>query len=109
MLLSREEAQSVFKLHSVLMQFVIDQLQLTDIAGPAMKYAALSPDKRREVIGRCQAAARARPLSGFSNWMGYVVDIRKSPVHLQRAAFEKGLIPYIPAERSPKFDPSSKL
>lgn len=35
-------------------------------------------------------------------WMvqvnGLVIDIRHAPVELQRLAFEKGLIPYVPAE-----------
>jgi len=30
---------------------------------------------------------------------GMMVDIRHTPVELQRLAFEKGLIPFIPAER----------
>lgn len=30
---------------------------------------------------------------------GVVIDIRSAPVELQRAAFDKGLIPFIPAER----------
>ncbi len=29
---------------------------------------------------------------------GLMVDIRRAPVELQRLAFEKGLIPYVPAE-----------
>ena len=31
---------------------------------------------------------------------GIIIDIRAAPHHLQVAAFEQGLIPYIPAERS---------
>ena len=37
-------------------------------------------------------------------WMveinGLMIDIRRSPPELQRLAYEKGLIPFIPAERS---------
>jgi hypothetical protein len=37
-------------------------------------------------------------------WMleidGLVIDIRQAPAELQRLAYEKGLIPLIPAERS---------
>ena len=37
-------------------------------------------------------------------WMlkvnGLVIDIRQAPAELQRLAYEKGLIPFIPAERS---------
>ena len=37
-------------------------------------------------------------------WMlqvnGILVDIRRAPVELQRMAFEKGLIPFIPAEQA---------
>jgi hypothetical protein len=31
---------------------------------------------------------------------GLMIDIRQAPVELQRLAYEKGLIPFIPAERS---------
>jgi hypothetical protein len=31
---------------------------------------------------------------------GLIIDIRRSPPELQRLAYEKGLIPFIPAERS---------
>jgi len=31
---------------------------------------------------------------------GILVDIRRAPVELQRMAFEKGLIPFIPAEQA---------
>jgi len=37
-------------------------------------------------------------------WMleinGFILDVRRCPRDVQRAAFEKGLIPYIPADRS---------
>ena len=37
-------------------------------------------------------------------WMlevnGLVIDIRHAPAELQRLAYEKGLIPFIPAKRS---------
>ena len=37
-------------------------------------------------------------------WMlqvnGLVINIRHAPIELQRLAFEKGLIPYVPAERA---------
>ena len=37
-------------------------------------------------------------------WMmqvdGLMIDIRQAPVELQRLAYEKGLIPFIPVERS---------
>ena len=40
-------------------------------------------------------------------WMvqinGLIVDLRKSPRELQEAAFNKGLIPYIPADRALEF------
>jgi hypothetical protein len=29
-----------------------------------------------------------------------MIDIRQAPVELQRLAYEKGLIPFVPAERS---------
>ena len=36
-------------------------------------------------------------------WMvkvnGYFVDIRRMPLEVQRLAFEKGIIPYVPGER----------
>ena len=36
-------------------------------------------------------------------WMlevnGFIVDIRNAPRELQEVAFQKGLIPYIPADR----------
>lgn len=36
-------------------------------------------------------------------WMlvvnGLMIDIRRAPIELQRAAFRQGLIPYVPAER----------
>jgi len=31
---------------------------------------------------------------------GFLMDIRSAPRELQEVAFEKGLIPYIPADRS---------
>jgi hypothetical protein len=40
----------------------------------------------------------------FLVWMlqvnGLMIDIRQAPAELQRLAYEKGLIPFIPAERS---------
>ena len=30
---------------------------------------------------------------------GFVLDLRREPRHLQEIAFNKGLIPYIPADR----------
>lgn len=30
---------------------------------------------------------------------GLIVDVRGLPIELQRVAFAKGLIPYVPAER----------
>jgi hypothetical protein len=35
---------------------------------------------------------------------GYMVDIRSMPREVQVIAFEKGLIPYIPADRDDKSD-----
>ena len=36
-------------------------------------------------------------------WMlqvnGFIIDIRSAPVEVQRLAFNKGLIPFIPAEQ----------
>ena len=41
-------------------------------------------------------------------WMlqvnGLIVDIRGMPIEVQRMAFDKGLIPYIPAERNEKIE-----
>ena len=33
---------------------------------------------------------------------GLMVDIRRAPIELQWLAFEKGLIPFVPAERAEK-------
>jgi hypothetical protein len=33
---------------------------------------------------------------------GLIMDIRNAPVELQRAAFEQGLIPFVPGEQSDK-------
>jgi hypothetical protein len=41
-------------------------------------------------------------------WMlsvdGFVIDIRHAPIELQRAAFAKGLIPFVPADHTVKAD-----
>ena len=31
---------------------------------------------------------------------GFMIDIRQEPVETQRAAFQRGLIPYVPADRA---------
>ena len=43
-------------------------------------------------------------------WMlqadGYLIDMRTAPLALQRDAYEKGLIPYVPAERMVCINPA---
>ena len=39
------------------------------------------------------------PLMWMLKVNGFLVDIRRAPLELQRMAFEKGLIPFIPAEQ----------
>ena len=45
-------------------------------------------------------------------WMlevnGFLIDIRYAPRELQEMAFEKGLIPYIPADRAEAGEESSR-
>jgi hypothetical protein len=40
------------------------------------------------------------PLVWMLEFNGLMIDIRRAPVELQRLAYEEGLIPFIPAERS---------
>jgi hypothetical protein len=44
------------------------------------------------------------PMIWILNVNGYMVDIRSMPREVQVIAFEKGLIPYIPADCDDKFD-----
>ena len=39
------------------------------------------------------------PLIWMLNVNGFMMDIRKAPREVQQIAFEKGLIPFIPADR----------
>ena len=39
------------------------------------------------------------PMVWLLQFNGLMIDIRRAPVELQRVAFDKGLIPFIPAER----------
>jgi len=50
MLLSREEAELVFKLHCALMQFVKDQIQGAGVLESAAAYSSLPAEKRQEVV-----------------------------------------------------------
>src|ERR1019366_6605419 len=50
MLLSREEAALVYKLHCALMQFVNEQIQVAGILATPAAYTALPPEKRRELV-----------------------------------------------------------
>jgi len=45
----------------------------------------------------CQLVAN--PLVWMLEVNGFMIDIRDAPVELQRAAYAKGLIPFVPAER----------
>jgi Plasmid pRiA4b ORF-3-like protein/Domain of unknown function (DUF6398) len=50
MLLSREEADLVYKLHCALMQFVNEQLTVPGVPGAAAAYSTFPPGKRRELV-----------------------------------------------------------
>jgi hypothetical protein len=50
MLLSREEAELVFKLHCALMQFVVEQIQGAGVLASAAAYRSLSAEQRQEVV-----------------------------------------------------------
>lgn len=50
MLLSREDAELVFKLHSALMQYVMKQVQDVGVTAPAAAYPSLPPEQRQEVV-----------------------------------------------------------
>jgi hypothetical protein len=39
------------------------------------------------------------PLVWMAEVNGYLVDLRQMPREIQEIAFEKGMIPYIPADR----------
>ncbi len=39
------------------------------------------------------------PLIWMLNVNGFMMDVRRAPREVQQVAFEKGLIPYIPADR----------
>jgi hypothetical protein len=42
------------------------------------------------------------PLVWMAEVNGYLVDLRHMPREVQEIAFEKGMIPYIPADRPPR-------
>jgi hypothetical protein len=46
----------------------------------------------------------SNPLVWMLSVDGFVIDIRHAPIELQRAAFAKGLIPFVPADRTVKPD-----
>lgn len=50
MLLSREDSELVFKLHSVLMQFVMEQVQAPGLPASAMAYLSLPAEQRQKVV-----------------------------------------------------------
>ena len=50
MFLPPEEAKLVFKLHSTLMQFVIERLGLAHDLGSSQPYTALPPEKQQQVV-----------------------------------------------------------
>ena len=50
MLLSREDAELVFKLHSALMQYVMKHVQDVGVTAPAAAYPSLPPEQRQEVV-----------------------------------------------------------
>jgi hypothetical protein len=49
MLLSREDAELIFKLHCALMQFVMERVQGTGVPAPLAAYRSLSAEQRRVV------------------------------------------------------------
>ena len=44
----------------------------------------------------------SNPLAWMVQVNGFIVDIRGMPIEMQRIAFQKGLIPYVPAETMPE-------
>lgn len=50
MLLSREEAELVFRLHCALMQFVMEQVQAAGVPSSAANYPSLPAEQRQEVV-----------------------------------------------------------
>ena len=50
MLLSREDAELVFKLHCALMQYVMEQVQGAGAPAPTAAYPSLPPGQRQEVV-----------------------------------------------------------
>ena len=58
-----------------------------------LKMGSLSPD------WTLPSRLARNPLVWMLNIDGVLVDIRHAPIELQRLAFAKGLIPFIPAEQ----------
>jgi hypothetical protein len=50
MLLSREEAELVFKLHCALMQFVMEQTQGAGVPASAAAYRSLPAEQEKQVV-----------------------------------------------------------
>jgi len=50
MLLSHDEAELVFKLHSALMQFVMAQVQGAGVPAPTAAYPSLPSEQRQKVV-----------------------------------------------------------
>jgi hypothetical protein len=46
--------------------------------------------------------AQDNPAVWMLNVDGFIVDIRDMPLHIQKLAFDKGFIPYVPGENSPE-------
>ncbi len=46
-----------------------------------------------------QSMQNYNPLTWMFEIKGYIIDIRQAPREIQVVFFEKGLIPYIPADR----------
>lgn len=59
----------------------------------ALKMGSFSPDST------LPSRLTRNPLVWMLNVNGFMVDIRRAPVEVQRMALEKGLIPFIPAEQ----------
>ena len=47
-----------------------------------------------------ESMLESNPLVWMLSVDGFLIDIRNAPIDLQRAAFAKGLIPFVPADRS---------
>lgn len=82
-----------------------DLLTICEFFGVAKSTTAGKGKKVRELlkIGRYDVEWALKRLVDKSSmfWMisfnGYIVDVRSMPLEVQELAFEKGLIPYIPA------------